>query len=256
MDDVYNKELLDSIINLAKNLVSTDRIFDWKSLNTSRISSGNKGIALTIKDSIPPMYHSAVDSFADTLDSLIESGKTDQAGAAEVANAYLDTWNYINTIQNDTLRNAAQAALGSAGADVFSYTGQESIIAEIEKTEFGDTEQGQAVIEAIRKIPVKAANLITEYATLTDNLAEGLSEATEAMQKLSSGLDLEDVTKMISTYGMKWEDFQFIDGKYYSTNVEAIIEKFQVGDTGGALRHIGTSPFGRRLHGGDFPERP
>jgi len=92
-------------------------------LALGRIGKGKTNLHDTIENAIPPMYHNAVDSFADTLDSLIESGKTDQAGAAEVANAYLDTWNYINGIQNDILRNAAQAALGSAGADVFSYTG-------------------------------------------------------------------------------------------------------------------------------------
>jgi hypothetical protein len=78
-------------------------------------------------------------------------------------------------------------------------------------------------------------NLVTESENFLNKIATNFDNAAKAINEASSGLDnIADVVKMVNKLGLSFEDFEFVEGKYYlndpllaAENVKTNLEEWQ-----------------------------
>lgn len=196
-------------------------------LNNNRISTKWATYAVvggefeTIIDNIPAAFYAYISDFADDIDSRLQTGTLTQSQADSVITSYFDVLGKLDDKAlglTDGQFAEAQRLITEAAADgsLFSLSGIQTLITALQ-------EAGIDVSYLdLENFPVYTANLVTEWATLQDKLVHNLTTATEAIQKASEGMSLDEALKLAQKTGMDWSNFTFIDGKWYTSNIEAI----------------------------------
>ena len=176
-----------------------------------------------LRNYIPEQYHNSVIDFYNYLDSAVSSGTITQGQAQEYAEAYIKSWEILgDETLNLSIEQIASARNLLASADLFSISGLQTL--EQNLLDLG-IDSG-SIEKIIGNIPNYTANLITEYAQLESALAANLTNASEAMKKASEGMDLDEAVKMAQQLGVSVDDFEFIDGKWFYTNIDNIISYY------------------------------
>ena len=206
---------IESNITRLKEDLESNRTYDW----SSYIKGEEYQQAI---QSLPIAYFSQISEFADDIDTRLQSGALTNTQAEKIIKEYFKT---LNDLTSDTLGltssqlSEAQQLLTEAASNgsLFSITGIQELITQL-------ADAGIDIEELnLDQFPVYTANLITEWASFEDKLISNLTAATEAMQKASEGMTLEEATSLANRIDLDLTtDFEFIDGKWFTTNIQAI----------------------------------
>ena len=201
-------------ITRLKNDLKNNRIYNW----SSHIDDDSYQ---KMVDSLPIAYQSYVSDFADSIDARLTAKTLTPTQASDIVTDYLSIFNLL---QNDALKLTstqiveAQRLISEAGANgsLFSITGIQTLISELQNINIDTSQLG------LDNFHIYAANLVTEWASLEDKLISNLNTATEAIQKASSGMELDEALKIAQKAGIDWSEFTFIDGKWYTDKIGKI----------------------------------
>ena len=194
--DAYSAEdLMESILGKGFDI---DFSFD-KQLGTNElkaISTFANDVSKQYKDDIENKGNGILQRYINLWEILLDSDETTQS--------ILSNWSDWSLTGIYTLYDKL--------TDSLKETDHENLIEEIKKQLIGEN----SLVEIIDK------NLVIEYENFAQKIIGQTEDFDKALQKAQKGLDLSDAIEMSTKLGIKLDDFDFQQGKYFFNDPEAI----------------------------------
>lgn len=219
----------DAAVKRIKNFFENEKDgnLNWDNIKPE----GAEDLDAFIKE-IPHYYFNNITDFIKSIKDKQEERILTKTQGQNTVEAYLDLYENLNNPElklNDKKISEARDIL--AEADYTSIEGITNLISKLQ--EIGvDTKKFNFEINGesfnISDFPVYAANFITEWENVKKNVATNLTSLTEELSDISKGVSLEKAMELSDTIeGLEIEDFQFIDGKWYTDNIQVITDHYK-----------------------------
>ena len=152
----------------------------------------------------------------ELLDEVLAQYKKlgDYGHDAKLFEKYNEIW--LEVEKNTDSDEAQKVASLIAKADLTTLTG---ILTLVESVEDLDENTANQIKELTNVINV---NLQTDWRLFSEKLTASLESLGEALNKASSGMNLEEAKKMAEKLGISITEFELVDGQFFYHNLEAL----------------------------------
>ena len=150
----------------------------------------------------------------DKIASMWENDKISFKTATDAMQKYYGLWEVAKGSET------AQALV--AGFDDFSLTGLVDFRKSVENSILDPTVQQNLINAAETFVEALPVNFDTEFQTFSQKISTNMEDFEKAISNAAKGMDLKDATALAQKMGTNIGEFDFRNGKYFTTDIESI----------------------------------